>query len=217
MARLTTWGAIKTAALQLADEVNSGFFTTAMLDGWLNDSVGELYAMLVEADPDTYTATDSVATTSGTTLYNLASNFWKCRGVDVDLNGSTVVVPSFSWLERDRFYRAVNYQQYLNPGVAYCIRGNSILFLPDPLDRTYTVHYIPAPDIYDNDADTLDGFAGFEAWLKYDLAIKICMRAETDPSIAVMERNRIGERIKKLGRDRDKAEAPRTSDTFFGG
>ena len=78
---------LRDEARQRADQVNTTFVTDSELNGYLNNSWSELYDILVSKYHDDYFLTStSITVTSGTSSYSLPSNFYKARGVDLNIN-----------------------------------------------------------------------------------------------------------------------------------
>ena len=92
---------------QRADQENSQFVNDTELTRYLNNSWGELYSLINENfNEDYFTTTSTVSMVSGTDTYDLPSDFYKMRGVDLVVT-STESVPLFTTyhLPRDCFPR----------------------------------------------------------------------------------------------------------------
>ena len=127
---------------QRADQENSQFITDTELDGYINNSYSELYDIIVSRYDDDYFLTSySLTVTSGTASYDLPSDFYKARGVDliVSTNESTPV-QRYVFADRTRD-SLVRYAR----DVKYRIQGNKIYFAPAPESNTATLWYIPKP------------------------------------------------------------------------
>ena len=77
---------------QRADQVNSQFVSDDELDGYINNSYSELYDIIVSRyDDDYFLKSYSLTVNSGTASYDLPSDFYKARGVDliISTNEST--------------------------------------------------------------------------------------------------------------------------------
>ena len=133
---------LRDEARQRADQVNSEFVTDAELNGYLNNSWSELYDILVSKYNDDYFLTStSITVTSGTDTYSLPSDFYKARGVDLNINtNQNTPLQRYNFADRTRD-SLVRYAR----DVKYRIQANNIVFAPSPSNNTATLWYIPHP------------------------------------------------------------------------
>ena len=133
---------LRDEARQHADQVNSEFVTDAELNGYLNNSWSELYDILVSKYQDDYFLTStSITVTSGTSTYSLPSDFYKARGVDLNINDNqNTPLQRYTFADRTRD-SLVRYAR----DVKYRIQANNIVFAPSPSNNTATLWYIPHP------------------------------------------------------------------------
>jgi len=133
---------LRDEARQRADQVNTTFVTDSELNGYLNNSWSELYDILVSKYHDDYFLTStSVTITSGTSSYSLPSNFYKARGVDLNINDNQKTpLQRYTFADRTRD-SLVRYAR----DVKYRIQANNIVFAPSPSSNTATLWYIPHP------------------------------------------------------------------------
>ena len=133
---------LRDEARQRADQVNSEFVTNAELNGYLNNSWSELYDILVSKYQDDYFLTStSITVTSGTSTYSLPSDFYKARGVDLNINDNqNTPLQRYTFADRTRD-SLVRYAR----DVKYRIQANNIVFAPSPSNNTATLWYIPHP------------------------------------------------------------------------
>ena len=133
---------LRDEARQRADQVNSEFVTDAELNGYLNNSWSELYDILVSKYQDDYFLTStSITVTSGTSSYSLPSDFYKARGVDLNINDNqNTPLQRYTFADRTRD-SLVRYAR----DVKYRIQANTIVFAPSPSNNTATLWYIPHP------------------------------------------------------------------------
>lgn len=127
---------------QRADQVNSQFVSDDELDGYINNSYSELYDIIVSRyDDDYFLKSYSLTVNSGTASYDLPSDFYKARGVDliISTNESTPL-QRYVFADRTRDSLA----RYARD-VKYRIQGNQIYFAPAPDSNTATLWYIPKP------------------------------------------------------------------------
>ena len=133
---------LRDEARQRADQVNSQFVTDAELNGYLNNSWSELYDILVSKYNDDYFLTStSITVTSGTDTYSLPSDFYKARGVDLNINtNQNTPLQRYNFADRTRD-SLVRYAR----DVKYRTQANNIVFAPSPSNNTATLWYIPHP------------------------------------------------------------------------
>ena len=127
---------------QREDMVNNIFVTDAELNGYLNNSWSELYDILVSKYQDDYFLTStSITVSSGTSSYSLPSDFYKARGVDLNINDNqNTPLQRYTFADRTRD-SLVRYAR----DVKYRIQASNILFAPSPSNNTATLWYIPHP------------------------------------------------------------------------
>jgi len=134
---------LRTLARQRADQENSQFVTDTEITRYLNNSWGELYNLIIENfNDDYYTTSNTFSLTSGTDTYDLPSDFYKSRGVDLVVT-STESVPlrRYNWAQRTRNSVTVYARDY-----RYRIQKGSIVFTPSPSSNdSIKLWYIPSP------------------------------------------------------------------------
>lgn len=133
---------LRDEARQRADQVNSEFVTDTELNGYLNNSWSELYDILVSKYQDDYFLTSTTVTiTSGTSSYSLPTDFYKARGVDLNINDNQdTPLQRYTFADRTRD-SLVRYAR----DVKYRIQADNIVFAPSPSSNTATLWYIPKP------------------------------------------------------------------------
>ena len=134
---------LRTLSRQRADQENSQFVTDTELTRYLNNSWGELYNLICENFNEDYFTTGYTFTlTSGTDTYDLPSDFYKSRGVDLVVT-STESVPlrRYNWAQRTRNSLTVYARDY-----RYRIQKGSIVFTHTPsTGDSIKIWYIPSP------------------------------------------------------------------------
>lgn len=206
MPRLRTRGDIKAQARFHADydATPSSFASEAELDIEYDQSVADLWQLLVDADPERYSTTTTITTASGETSYVVPDDFmnlvavWRMRGNDrywvcrFDEMGRTQG-PGLPDLLLDHGPPV----RVVGQGVDGSASRLEFDYAPGP-GISYEVRYNPAPPFTTDDGDQLDGVAGWEQWVVYDLAVKLKNREEGDPSALMAERARLEARIADL-------------------
>lgn len=222
MARTRTRSQIMAAARALADQTGTTRCTDAQLAYQINQLIAQLWGKLVAVDPDRYLTTHDLSTTAGTKAYNLttaAADFMSMRRVARVDGDREWPIEKYGLAEK-------SYYQDDYPGfssftrVRYRVWGTgidgadcTINFEPDPGTATYRLYYVQAPQVIDEtaggDSDTLDGVAGWEAWIEHKLAIWMKERDEEDTSGLRADVAQIERTMMVLAAQRDAGKAPR--------
>ena len=132
---------------QRADMENSQFITDAEWRRMLNRSYAELYDLIVTSanSEDYFLKTGTITLVSGTQSYNLPSDFYKSRGIDLNSGSNTIPLRRYNFSERNTgaLYSVAS-------DMRYHIQANKIYFNPKPSGSdTVTVYYIPSPRKFD--------------------------------------------------------------------
>jgi len=216
---------LRTLTRQRADQENSQFVTDTELTRYLNNSWGELYNLIIENFNDDYfTTSNTFSLASGTDTYDLPSDFYKSRGVDLVVS-STESVPlrRYNWAQRTRNSVTVYARDY-----RYRIQKGSIVFTPAPSSNdSIKLWYIPSPKRLLSKTttaitrgsttmwttgshefvvgDTITG-QGFLATDYNDSAIKMQVKEEQDVTGLMVQKNQLVERIITESQNRDAGE-----------
>lgn len=223
---------IRLQAQQRADRVNSQFVTMSEWNTYINQSLFELYDLLVTAYGEEYFAAPFLSfTTDGTTQfydlpngtnYSAAPAFYKLLGVDLGLNSSAtpnngwVTLQKFNIIDRNAFYYPnTNSSQYGIYNMRYRLYGNKIEFIPTPSgSQVMRLIYIPRMTMLLRDTDVTT--AGVSGWMEYvitDAAIKALQKEESDVSVLAMQKQALIKRIEAASMNRDVGQADTISDT----
>ena len=207
-------GAIRLAAQQRADRVNSNFVTLPEWNSYINQAMFELYDLLVTTYEEYFVATPIQFISDGNTfLYQLpnginsyynglntslsqfvAPPFYKLIGVDLALNNANnayVTVNKFNFVDRNRFvYPNTASTIYGVFNLQYRLLGNSqIEFIPTPsAGQGIRLWYIPrlVQLLQDTDVTT----QGISGWLEYVIvkaAYYALTKEESDTTSLVMQ------------------------------
>lgn len=229
-----------------ADQINSNFLSLAEWNSNINQSLYELYDLLIAAygeeyflsDPaqfttngstQTYTLPDGVTSftngLTGATGY-IASACYKLYGVDLGVNNGPngwVTVQKFNFIDRNKFfYPNTNSTMYGVFNMSYRLKGNSIIFIPLP-SGNMPVRVWCVPRMTQLIADTDCSVIGFSGWLEYvivDAAIKAMQKEESDCSALMAQKEALRKRIEAMANNRDQGMPDTISDTrgsSFGG
>jgi hypothetical protein len=78
---------------------------------------------------------------------------------------------------------------------------------------TFELWYVGVPEDFTLDTDTIDGVAGWENWIVWDVAVQLMVRAETDPSAAMAERAKVEKILRASASSRDAGRPKKIQDT----
>ena len=204
--KTVTLAEIKTRSREMADQDNSTFVSNSELLSYINASYAELYDILVSRNEDYYTISTELTVTSGNSSVALPSDFYKLRGVDIQLDsaGNWSALPKFNFNNRN--IRNANVSRLLSGqfNVSYRIVKDSLNFVPtDSASGTYRLWYIPAYSTLSDDADTVDGVNGFEEYIVIDVAMKMMAKEESDTSHLERMKQAMLQRIENMAQNRD--------------
>lgn len=211
-------GELRLRAQQRADRVNSQFVTSTEWNSYINQSMFELYDLLVTAYEDQFLAPALRFTITGNqaiyplpdgTLYSGAAPFYKLSGVDLSLNTSQnafVTVNKFNFIDRNNYvYPNSNSTIYGVFNLRYRVMGTNIQFIPTPTSgQVIQIWYIPRLNqlLADNDITTI----GISGWLEYVIiraAILALVKEESDTSALTAAFMDLRQRIQNSVQNRD--------------
>ncbi len=144
MSDLVNLSDLRAKARRRADMEGSKFVTDDEVDGYLNDSYKELYDLLISNyGNDYFLKSQSISIVSGTDNYDLPTDFYKGRGLDLQINSSlSVPLQSYNFSERTRntnFYRFAREFKYR-------LQAYKVYLTPSPTaNYTAILWYIPTP------------------------------------------------------------------------
>lgn len=223
MATTLSLGALRIAARQRADMVNSQFVIDAEWNSYINQSYFELYDLLVSKYGDNYyVAPPHLITTNGTDyLYNLPTNplLYKLLGVDLALantQDSYVTIRPFEFIDRNR-YAVPNFQSFYGlTNLRYRLNGDKIWFTPIPAaGQTIRLWYIPRMTELVLDSDVVDGISGWTEYIIVDAAIKAMQKEESDVSALMAQKQMLISRINAMAESRDAGSPAKVSDNLY--
>jgi hypothetical protein len=232
---------IRLAAMQRADRVNSNFVTMPEWRNYINQSLFELYDLLVTTYEDLYVATPIQFVCDGSTfLWPLPNGsnsfesginpgttfvprpFYKLIGCDLALNNATnayVTINKFQFADRNRFvYPNTASTLYGVFNLQYRLLGNNqIEFIPTPTaGQSIRLWYIPRLKELLADTDTTD--TGVSGWMEYVIvkaAYYALTKEESDTTSLVMQLAALQKRIEETAANRDAGLPDRISDSRF--
>ena len=204
---MATRAEIKLKARQRADMERSTFVSDAELNTYVQDSYGELYDLLVSAYEDYY-ITELPFTIASGSSFAVPSNFYKLRGVDIVSGGSRPVsLRPFNFAERNT---ANSSRLRANSGRQYRLTGANLMILPtDSAAGDYVMWYVPRVTVLTADGDQLVGILDFDDYVAVDVAVKMLVKEESDPSALLMTKSALIKRVQDMAQNRD-AGSPQT-------
>lgn len=212
---------------QRADRLNSKFVGTAENISNINQSLYELYDLLIDVYEDYYKAPDALFYSSGgnqqaypmpngilTFKDNSGNDFvaapiYKLLGLDMGLNVSNngwVTVSKYNYIDRNRFfYPNTASTIYGVFNCQYRWLGDKIEFIPVPSgNQPFRILYIPRlPALLQPSDLTTSSVSGWIEYVITDVAIKILQKEESDVSQLVMQKEALRQRIMSGAANRD--------------
>jgi hypothetical protein len=229
---------IRLAAMQRADRVNSNFVTKGEWNSYVNQSMFELYDLLITVYEDYYIAPPIQFTADGNTfLFPLPNGsntfqnalnpsqtvtprpFYKLVGMDLALNtapNAYVTLKKFNFVDRNRFVYPTSGGSLFgifNP--EYRVMGNNIEMIPTPTGgQSFRMWYIPRLIELLQDTDTTD--TGISGWIEYVIvkaAYYALTKEESDTTSLVMQLAALQKRIEESAANRDAGMPDTISET----
>lgn len=235
---------IRKASKQKADRLNSNFITMPEWNFFIDQSMYELYDLLIDVYEDYFMAPRArFNITNNQFIYPLpngtltfqgingsnfvAAPFYKLLGADLALNNaqnSFVTITKYNFIDRNNYvYPNSNSTIYGVFNLSYRMMGTNIEFIPTPTGgQTIQLCYIPRLPalLRDTDITTI----GFSGWLQYVIvrAAKYALdKEESDTSKLDQELAYLVTRIQSSANNRDAGQPDKISDvqrgTNFGG
>ena len=143
MTDIVSLSELRLLAQQRADMENSQFITNDEWRRMINRGYAELYDLIVTSanSEDYFLKSGTISLVSGTSTYDLPTDFYKSRGVDLNTGGSVVPLRRYNFSERN-----VGGLYSVASDMRYHIQSNSIVFNPKPSSAdTVTIYYIASP------------------------------------------------------------------------
>lgn len=232
---------IRLAAQQRADRVNSNFVTKPEWNSYINQSMFELYDLLITVYEDYFLAppiqfvSDGVTyqypLPNGTNTFQNANNpsqtvipppFYKLLGCDLALNNAAnafVTINKFNFIDRNRFvYPNTASTIYGVFNLQYRVMGSNIQFIPTPsAGQAIRLWYIPRLIELLQDTDTTT--MSISGWIEYVIvkaAFYALTKEESDTTSLVLQLAALQKRIEETASNRDAGIPDKISDTNQG-
>lgn len=194
MARMVTVGNVIARARKRADMVHTRFIQPEDALEMLNECYGELYDLLVASFQNYFVADPQfIQLVPGTVAYDLPDDFYKTIALElVEGDGTFSNIFVYNELEKNSTIRTD----------------------PNSIPNMQVRHrYIPAPQYFTSVDDEIDGIAGWDALLVYDLAIMFLQTEESDTTALERRRASIAARIQAMAQNRDVTQPGSITDT----
>ena len=199
MARIFTLGTLVTRAQERVDMVNQSLLSTTEFKGHLSTVYGEMYSEILATGLRHFETTKTLTTTGSGADFDLPNDFLSVIGLDyiVDTQGHRRHLRELMAQERN-IYRGAS----ASDAQAYAIVGDKTITLypTPPAAQTYELVYVPQPkdlstaaDSTELDVITPDG----EAFLLWGVAVLALAKEESDVQLALLERERMRERVRE--------------------
>lgn len=226
--------AIRLAAQQMCDRVNSNFVSKPEWNKFINLAADELYDLVTTTYEDYQMADPVYFTTNGNqSAYNLPDGvtvfqdangqdvtpppIYKLSGIDLGLNNAAngfVTVSKYNFIDRNRYvFPNTASTIYGVFGLQYRFLGNKIRFIPQPSSsQPIGVWFIPRRVQLLKDSDISEGYNG---WIRYVIvrSAKYALdKEETDTTKLDEEITFLKQRIEGSAPNRDEGQADTISD-----
>lgn len=208
---------LRTRARDRANMENSTFVSDSIFNTYINYAISELRDIITSKVGEDYFATSSSTTlTSGQETVDLPADFYKLLWVEVLIDGPSTV-QNYAKLKRFEVSEmpAAPYS-LVNPwmDLKYRLRADKLWLLPAAATggRTIRLWYVPLPTALSADADTLNGYNGWDEYVVLLAARKALVKEEQDVSDIEREIFALNQRIEAMAPNRDQAEPMRIQD-----
>lgn len=222
MANPVTLETLITTCRERAGMENSTFITGTELIRLINSSARRLYTQLIEARGQAYYETSYIFNTvSGTAAYQIPADFFQLIGVDVNINGYVHTMHAYMNEERNMFQRSYAWgsgmpMYYRIIGAAAGATEGTIKFVPVPSGvYAVTLSYVPAPVTLVAEDDKVNGVAGWEDFIVWDVVAAMLAKEESDTAFAISQREMVRAEIKGLAANRDAGQPERVQDVLI--
>jgi len=221
---------------QRADRLNSDFVTQSELTSYINQSMYELYDLLIGVYEDYFKAPNAIFYSQGGTqqLYPVPDGIltfkddagndfvpppcYKLLGLDLGLNTSNngwVSVDKYQFIDRNRFfYPNTSSTIYGVFNTQYRWMGKNLELIPVPSSgQPFRIQYIPKLKQLLLPQDTTT--TSISGWLEYvitDVAIKILEKEESDISALAAQKIALKQRIEQMANNKDTGRPDTISD-----
>jgi len=208
MARTFTLAQLATRVRERADCENSDFISDTELYSFISASYGELYDLLVKANPDYVQKEETFTGTGSTRTFQVATDYYGTVAIDYKVDATNGIFQPLRRLqgsERNAFSYTGG-----GPSAAYRFQYNSttpsrpyVELLPTPSNGdTYRHIYIVAPADLTSASQTVDGVSGWEEYIVIDAAMKCLQKEESSTTHLERQKAAMLSRIEEMAENR---------------
>lgn len=199
----------------------TSFVTTAQVNQWINDYLSEIHYMLADSGEDYFrSVSPSIALVASQSLYDLPSDFYKARGVDlIDGNSNRYDVPRFMTHERNAYAGTTLAQKADTPsGYLYRVLGDKLEIIPTPTaaGSSLQVRYVRQFAPLEADTDRVDPSVpqGWEDYAALMATANYSAKEEGDPTYWFARAERKLAIIREGLKQRDQVGVLRVTDVY---
>lgn len=204
---------MKTYISQIVDDELFGYFTSAVLNNFLNQSAKECQKKLVAAGNNWYLTVDTSQTLiNGTSTYALPTNTLEINRIEIvqnpGVNESYYAINEITLNQQNMFKYSNNIS---GQPEAFYTQKNSIVLVPQPdasvAGRTLRLWYSPLIADVTNDSSTFDIPATFHEFVCLLATLKCYLKDGRDPALIKDQLRETENRLEKAAIERAKTEA----------
>ncbi len=214
MARSRTLANLRSDVRQRADMVNSGFCSDSEINEYINQSIAELYDLLLTSyGDDYYTTSATLSWLANTDTLPTPSDFYKLSTLEYSDSDRRYPLDRLAFADLRKRRRSAGWSTSSLP--RYSLVGG--VFVVDRVptsNQTLTCWYVPAPLRLANDSDTFDGISGWEEYVVCDAAAKCLEKEESDASALLSRKLMLKQRIEQASPTRDTGNPPTVRDVY---
>lgn len=213
---MVTLAELKERARQRADMENSEFVSDAELTQYINSSLAELHDLLIAAYNEDYVMEEYSWSSTGAMDYDLPSDFYKLRGVDVRMGtGDWATVKRFNFNRRNEDQSAYAWNLLGVPYMEYRLVGSKIRFNRTPSGNlNFRMFYHPRAVELVDDTDQYDDVNAYSEYIVVDTAIKMLQKEESDVQVLMGQKAMLKQRIESMAQNRDANEPESVTDIY---
>lgn len=199
MSGLVTLADLVARSRQRADLVSNENIASAEADSYVNQSLAELYDIIVQADEDYFTVTTNMPVTANVATVDISGwtpKLLKLRGIDIPWNGQTYKLTAQRMELGERNDLQGPMPSYLiGMPTSFFMYSSTIKLAPTPSSSfTATVWYIPVPPTLSG-AATFNAQSGWDEFIVVDAARKMLLKQERDVTALTGEREQLRSHI----------------------
>jgi hypothetical protein len=199
--------------------VNSQFVSDAELNDWINDSLAELYGIVVESyGDDYYEARASFQTVAGQSLYPLdtivgaPADFFKLVAVEI-AEGSNWW-PARRFQDEERYRLQTCSWDSRGASVRHRLVGSNLELVPTPPGvYSMRIRYVPRAPQLAADGTEFDSINGWHEFVVCDVAAKMLEKEESDSGPLRARKAEFIDRLKSATKNRDQGGPHQMIDT----